>query len=91
MKNMNKVVSSAIKGALALAAVSATVIAPNAIAAQNLEKCFGIAKAGKNDCQTSTHSCAGTATQDRQKDAFILVPKGVCSKIAGGSTTMPSS
>ena len=28
------------------------------------EKCYGIAKAGKNDCQTVTHSCAGTSTKD---------------------------
>lgn len=52
-----------------------------------MEKCYGVAKAGKNDCQTSTSSCAGTATQDRQKDAFIAVPKGTCGKIAGGSLT----
>lgn len=52
-----------------------------------MEKCYGIAKASKNDCQTSTSSCAGTAKEDRQKDAFIVVPKGTCSKIAGGSLT----
>ncbi|WP_058440428.1 DUF2282 domain-containing protein [Legionella brunensis] len=91
MKNMNKVVSAAIRGALAIAAVSATAIPATAVAAPDLEKCYGVAAAGKNDCQTSTHSCAGTATKDRQKDAFILVPKGVCSKIAGGSTTMGQS
>ena len=50
-----------------------------------MEKCYGVAKAEKNDCQTATSSCAGTAKNDRQKDAFIAVPKGTCGKIAGGS------
>ena len=54
---------------------------------QEMEKCYGVAKASKNDCQTATSSCAGTAKEDRQKDAFIAVPKGTCSKIAGGSLT----
>ncbi len=35
------------------------------------EKCFGVVKAGKNDCQTSVSACAGTATKDGQKDAWI--------------------
>ena len=49
------------------------------------EKCFGIAKAGKNDCQTATHSCAGTSTADAAGDSWIYVPKGTCEKIVGGS------
>ena len=51
------------------------------------EKCFGIAKAGKNDCQTTTSSCAGTSRKDAQVDSWLAVPKGVCLKIAGGSLT----
>ncbi|UTW11880.1 BufA1 family periplasmic bufferin-type metallophore [Marinobacterium rhizophilum] len=49
------------------------------------EKCYGIAAAGKNDCQTATSSCAGTSKHDRQTDAFIAVPQGTCSKIAGAT------
>ncbi len=55
------------------------------------EKCFGIAKAGKNDCQTATSSCAGTSRKDAQTDAWLSVPKGVCAKIAGGSLTSVKS
>lgn len=54
---------------------------------QEMEKCYGVAKAGKNDCQTSSSACAGTSKQDRQKSAYIALPKGTCSKIAGGSLT----
>jgi uncharacterized membrane protein len=49
------------------------------------EKCYGIVKAGKNDCQTATSSCAGTAKKDAQADAWIYVPAGTCAKIVGGS------
>jgi len=51
------------------------------------EKCYGVAKAGKNDCQTATSSCAGTSKKDGQKDAWISVPAGTCAKIVGGSLT----
>ena len=49
------------------------------------EKCYGVAKAGKNDCATKNSSCAGTATTDNQSDAFVVLPKGLCDKLAGGS------
>lgn len=49
------------------------------------EKCYGIVKAGMNDCATSSASCASSATKNSQPDAFLFVPKGLCSKIVGGS------
>lgn len=49
------------------------------------EKCYGIAKAGKNDCQTATSSCAGTAKRDRQVDAWLAVPAGLCEKLVDAS------
>ncbi len=49
------------------------------------EKCYGIVKAGKNDCQTSAHACAGQASKDGQGDAWVYVPKGTCEKIIGGN------
>ena len=52
----------------------------------SFEKCYGVSKAGMNDCQTSTHSCAGTAMTDNQGDAWIYVPAGTCAKLTGGST-----
>ena len=53
----------------------------------NVEKCYGVAKAGKNDCQTAKSSCAGTSKTDKQADAWISVPKGTCEKIVGGKLT----
>ena len=49
------------------------------------EKCYGIAKAAKNDCAAGAHSCAGQATKDMDKTSFVYLPKGACAKIAGGS------
>jgi uncharacterized membrane protein len=82
MKN-TVVVASALAAAISLATVATAQAAD--------EKCYGIAKAGKNDCQTSTHSCAGTATKDGQGDSWIYVPAGTCEKITGGSLTAKSA
>jgi len=49
------------------------------------EKCYGVVKAGKNDCQTANSSCAGTSRRDNQKDAWIFVPAGTCERLVGGN------
>jgi uncharacterized membrane protein len=81
MKPRNVVVTTAIGSLLALGTLSAGA----AEKAPPMEKCFGIVKAGKNDCQTSNSACAGTAKTDSQKDAWIYIPKGTCEKIVGAS------
>jgi uncharacterized membrane protein len=66
-------------------ALAAALVLPATVQAQgSVEKCYGVAKAGKNDCQTATSSCAGTSKKDAQADAWISVPKGTCDKIVGG-------
>jgi uncharacterized membrane protein len=53
------------------------------------EKCYGIAKAGKNDCaSTGNNSCGGTSKLDRDPRAWIYVPEGYCERIVGGSKTV---
>ncbi len=81
MTTSRTVIATALAAALALPlAVAAT----QARAEGENEKCYGVAAAGKNDCQTATSSCAGTSTVDRAADAWIYVPAGTCEKIAGG-------
>jgi uncharacterized membrane protein len=72
---------------LALLAVAA---AP-AAAAGDKEKCYGIAKAGKNDCASAdaSHSCAGQAKADNGAAEWKYVAKGTCEK-EGGKTTPPA-
>lgn len=84
MSISGKLVTASVLAGAVLAA-GALMSADPAAAAEN-EKCYGIAKAGHNDCQTATNSCAGTSTVDNQKDAWIYVPAGTCAK-AGGSLT----
>lgn len=69
---------------IAAALGTALLLGAAAQAQGNIEKCYGVAKAGKNDCQTASSSCAGTSKKDAQTDAWISVPKGTCEKITGG-------
>jgi uncharacterized membrane protein len=85
MNPTEQLIRGAISGLLALGVATT---ATQALAAKDdNEKCAGIVKAGKNDCGTSTSSCAGTAKVDRDAEAWVFVPKGTCEKIAGGTVT----
>ncbi len=68
--------------ALALALGSfLTVASTPAIAGdmKGMEKCYGVALKGKNDCKAGAGtSCAGSSTVDYQTDAWKLVPAGTC-------------
>ncbi len=67
-------IGCAFAAALGLAATSQAVSA-----ADDKEKCFGVAKAGKNDCAAGPGtSCAGTSKLDYQGNSWALVPKGTC-------------
>ena len=84
---------SAMFGAAAMALVGNAAFAADSAMAKPMadkpaaEKCYGVAKAGKNDCANGVHSCAGQATKDMDKTSFVEVPAGVCAKLAGGSVT----
>jgi uncharacterized membrane protein len=76
-------IATAFSGLL-VAGVSA--VGQEALAAKDdMEKCYGVVKAGKNDCQTATSSCAGTSKTDGQKDAWVYLPAGTCEKLTSGS------
>lgn len=83
MKN-HHILSAAIGSLLVLGLASGNA---NAADKKDMEQCFGIAKAGKNDCSSnkSAHSCAGQATKNNDPMDFVAVPKGTCGKIAGGT------
>ena len=75
-----------IAAALAVACVSAS--AADAPAKAEKEKCYGIAKAGQNDCGTAAHSCSSQSTVDNDPKEWKHVPKGTCEK-AGGKLSAP--
>jgi uncharacterized membrane protein len=84
--NRNVLVASALIAALAVPLATSAQSGPAPKPKFESEKCFGISKAGKNDCQTANSSCAGTSRRDAQKDAWIYVPAGTCDRLVGGST-----
>jgi uncharacterized membrane protein len=94
----NKMIIHAISAVLALNLVNITpALAQNAEtlastdnmqnvpAPEGMEKCYGVAKAGMNDCGTASHSCAGESKTNNDQRDWIQTPKGLCSKIAGSS------
>jgi uncharacterized membrane protein len=78
--NHRLIVSSALASAMALGLVGQA-------AAQEKEKCYGIAKAGQNDCGNlaGTHSCAGQAKVDNDPGEWKYVAKGTCKDLKGMS------
>ncbi|HET8698318.1 MAG TPA: DUF2282 domain-containing protein [Gammaproteobacteria bacterium] len=84
---MNKrlIVASALAAAIAGPALVPARAQPAPEPTFKAEKCYGIAKAGKNDCQTANSSCAGTSKRDGQRDAWVYVPKGTCDRLVNGS------
>jgi uncharacterized membrane protein len=73
-----------------IAAALASVCAAGAASAADKakveqEKCFGIAKAGQNDCASAdgTHGCAGQAKTDKGAAEWKFVAKGTCTKAGG--------
>ena len=77
-------VGSALAAFTAIAATGAFA-GPAAQPDYSFEKCYGVSKSGTNDCQTSTHSCAGGSKRARDKESWIYVPAGTCAKIDGAS------
>ena len=80
-----------ISSALTTLLGAASVEAAGLVQCAEQERCYGIARAGKNDCATTSSSCAGTAKQDFQKDAWVFVPKGTCDKLASSSLKPPAA
>lgn len=78
---------TSIKVTLGIAGAMAAAIAMAQVPAQagdsaNMEKCYGVALAGQNDCKAGAGTtCAGTSTIDYQGNAWKLVPAGTCASI----------
>ena len=84
----NLFIASAIVAALAVPLVSSSQAGPAPKPKFDAEKCYGISKAGKNDCaSTGNNSCGGTSKVNADPKAWIYVPEGYCERIVGGSKT----
>jgi uncharacterized membrane protein len=81
------VIRSALMGFIALCAADTTTAQTQSTPK---EKCYGVSKAGQNECAAGKHSCAGTSRVDNDPTAWKLVAKGTCEKL-GGKLTPPKS
>ncbi|PHY18270.1 DUF2282 domain-containing protein [Caulobacter sp. BP25] len=79
---MNRTASAALAAIIALSAGVSMAAADDHKAKGDSEKCYGVSKAGQNDCKAGAGtSCAGTSKVDYQGDAWKMVPKGTCATI----------
>jgi uncharacterized membrane protein len=85
MKTTRMLICSAVAAALATPLLAVAQAGPAPTPKFEAEKCYGLVRAGKNDCQTANSSCAGTSKRDKQGDAWVYVPKGTCEKLVDGS------
>lgn len=82
MSKEKNLVKAALTSAMAIGLVT---VSSAALAGKpGMEKCMGISKAGKNDCGTSQHACAGQAKEDSNPKEWLYIPEGTCEKIPGG-------
>ena len=81
MKNHRLAASAALVSILSVGLISPALAQAN----KDKERCYGIAKAGKNDCASlsGTHSCAGQAKADNEPTEWKYVPKGTCAQLGG--------
>ncbi len=83
--NHRLVVSSALASVLALGLAGQAAAQMAKDPGKSNEKCYGIAKAGQNDCanQAGTHSCAGQSKADMSLDDWKYVAAGTCVAMKG--------
>jgi uncharacterized membrane protein len=81
MNTKTALLAAAIGSVMALGANLPAAAADDA----NTEKCYGVAKAGKNDCAGAKHACSGQSTKDRDPNEWVKLPKGTCERLVGGS------
>lgn len=86
MISKSSLIAAAIGGLVVLSS-SVAFAADTDKAMAGTEKCYGVAKAGKNDCAGASHSCQGQGKKDSDANEWVKVPKGTCERIVGGSLT----
>ncbi|WP_436639141.1 BufA1 family periplasmic bufferin-type metallophore [Microbaculum sp. FT89] len=76
MSTTKTLTAMAVAGAVATALTMTA--APKHAGAQDMEKCYGVALKGQNDCKAGAHDCKGMSTVDYDGQSFKLVAMGSC-------------
>jgi len=79
MTNRHALIAAALASVCVHAAAQDQMGVPKA----DQEACYGVAKAGQNDCGTATHGCAGVAKVDKDPNEWKFVAKGTCTQLGG--------
>ncbi|PCJ00699.1 MAG: hypothetical protein COB14_04310 [Alphaproteobacteria bacterium] len=89
MKKKNITTASIISTAILSLSAANTLAHMEPKTGDDMEKCYGVAKAGKNDCSSKAgkHGCAGMAKTSSSADEWIKLPKGLCDKLVFSSLT----
>ena len=85
--DQQSVIRSALMGLIAIGVAAATTAQAQSTPK---EKCYGVAKAGQNECAAGKNSCAGTSKVDNDPTAWKLIAKGTCEKMGGKLTPAKS-
>jgi len=83
-------IQAAVAGLLALGFAASTVTAQPAAPQPSKDKCYGVAKAGQNDCASGKHACAGQSKAEMDPMDWKYVERGSCEKM-GGKLTAPKA
>jgi uncharacterized membrane protein len=86
MMDKKTLIAGMIAGAVGFAAAAqAAMPAPHT----NDERCYGVVRAGMNDCANAadTHGCHAKSEKDGDPGEYVMVPKGLCAKLVNGSVT----
>ncbi len=78
--DQQSVIRSALMGLIAMGVAGATTAQAQSTPK---EKCYGVSKAGQNECAAGKNSCAGTSKKDNDPYSWKLVAKGSCEKMGG--------
>ncbi|MBQ5949000.1 DUF2282 domain-containing protein [Massilia sp. ST3] len=86
MSHRHALIAAALAGVCAASSLTAAQAAGQAemgAPKADQEMCYGVAKAGQNDCGTATHGCMGAAVTDNDPAEWKFVAKGSCAKLGG--------
>lgn len=85
-----KTINTLLVSAVALAISGASIA--HAETTEGQEKCYGVVKAGANDCANASksHDCAGQAAKDGDPAEWVLLPEGICDKLVNGKAEAAS-
>ena len=87
MRTKTALITTAVGGLLAAAQLGLHAQQPAPNPGYAAERCFGVARAGKNDCAANGHACQGQAKRDHNPREWLFLPAGTCERIVGGSLT----